>query len=68
MKKSSALEKKYFSRYKKPLTPFPNLIENQLASFNWLVETGLKEVFKEFSPINDYPEKKFFNSIIFFTW
>ncbi len=59
MKKTSALEKKYFSRYKKPLTPFPNLIENQLASFNWLVETGLKEVFKEFSPINDYSEKKF---------
>ena len=59
MKKSGVLEKKYFSRYKKPLVPFPNLIENQLISFNWLIETGLKEVFKEFSPINDYSEKKF---------
>lgn len=59
MKKTGVLEKKYFSRYKKPLVPFPNLIENQLISFNWLVETGLKEVFKEFSPINDYSEKKF---------
>src|SRR5664279_4372589 len=59
MKKSSTVEKKYFSRYKKPLVPFPNLIENQLTSFSWLVESGLKEVFKEFSPINDYSEKKF---------
>jgi DNA-directed RNA polymerase subunit beta len=58
-KKTGVLEKKYFSRYKKPLVPFPNLIENQLLSFNWLVESGLKEVFKEFSPINDYSEKKF---------
>jgi DNA-directed RNA polymerase subunit beta len=59
MKKSGQIEKKYFARYKKPLIEFPNLIENQLVSFNWLVESGLKEVFKEFSPINDYSEKKF---------
>ncbi len=59
MKKTVAREKKYFARYKKPLVEFPNLIENQLVSFNWLVEQGLKEVFKEFSPINDYSDKKF---------
>jgi DNA-directed RNA polymerase subunit beta len=59
MKKTATREKKYFSRYKKPLVEFPNLIENQLVSFNWLVESGLKEVFKEFSPINDYSDKKF---------
>ncbi len=59
MKKTAIREKKYFARYKKPLVEFPNLIENQLVSFNWLVEKGLKEVFKEFSPINDYSEKKF---------
>ena len=59
MKKTGTIEKKYFARYKKPLIEFPNLIENQLISFNWLVEQGLKEVFKEFSPINDYSEKKF---------
>jgi DNA-directed RNA polymerase subunit beta len=51
--------KKYFSRYKKPLVPFPNLIEAQLKSFKWLVETGIGEVFKEFSPIIDYSGKKF---------
>ncbi len=59
MKKTNTLEKKYFSRYKKPLVPFPNLIENQLVSFNWFVESGLKEIFKEFSPISDYSDKKF---------
>ena len=59
MKKTDIVEKKYFSRYKKPLVPFPNLIEDQLNSFNWLVEKGIKEVFKEFSPINDYSDKKF---------
>jgi len=57
--KKTAIVKKYFSRYKKPLVPFPNLIEDQLNSFNWLVEKGIKEVFKEFSPINDYSDKKF---------
>jgi DNA-directed RNA polymerase subunit beta len=59
MKKTATREKKYFARYKKPLVEFPNLIEDQLNSFNWLIEKGLKEVFKEFSPINDYSEKKF---------
>jgi DNA-directed RNA polymerase subunit beta len=57
--KKTAVVKKYFSRYKKPLVPFPNLIEDQLNSFTWLVEKGIKEVFKEFSPINDYSDKKF---------
>ncbi len=51
--------KKYFSRYKKPLVEFPNLIEAQLKSFKWLVEQGIGEVFKEFSPISDYSAKKF---------
>ncbi len=51
--------KKYFSRYKKPLVEFPNLIEAQLKSFKWLIENGIGEVFKEFSPISDYSAKKF---------
>ena len=52
-------QKKYFSKYKTPLAPLPNLIENQLESFDWLVREGFKEVFKEFSPIYDYSGKKF---------
>src|SRR3989338_7804437 len=59
MQAQSKLPKKYFSRYKKPLVEFPNLIEAQLKSFSWLVEKGIGEVFKEFSPISDYSGKKF---------
>jgi DNA-directed RNA polymerase subunit beta len=51
--------KKYFGRFKKPLVSTPNFVEPQLASFKWLIEEGLKEVFKEFSSIKDYSEKKF---------
>ncbi len=59
MLKDKARPKKYFSRYKKPLAPFPNLIQAQLKSFQWLVAEGIGEVFKEFSPIADYSGKKF---------
>jgi len=52
-------EQKYFSRYKKPLASLPDLVELQLASYRWLTKEGLAEVFKEFSPIKDYSEKKF---------
>ena len=37
----------------------PNLVEPQIESFKWFVEEGIKEIFKEFSPIKDYGEKKF---------
>ncbi|MBU1728077.1 DNA-directed RNA polymerase subunit beta [Patescibacteria group bacterium] len=59
MQKETKHPKKYFSRYKKPLIEFPNLIEAQVKSFKWLIEEGIKEVFKEFSPIADYSGKKF---------
>jgi DNA-directed RNA polymerase subunit beta len=59
MQKENVRPKKHFGRYKKPLVPFPNLIESQIKSFKWLVETGVGEVFKEFSPIADYSGKKF---------
>ncbi len=51
--------KKFFGKYKKPLTETPNLVASQVASFEWLIKQGLKEVFKEFSPTKDYSEKKF---------
>jgi len=50
---------KHFAKYKNPLVEFPNLLETQLASYKWLLEEGLKEVFKDFSEIKDYSEKKF---------
>ncbi|MDQ3076704.1 MAG: DNA-directed RNA polymerase subunit beta [bacterium] len=52
-------EKKYFGKFKKPLTDMPNLVEAQVDSYKWLIETGLAEVFKEFSSIRDYSQKKF---------
>lgn len=51
--------KKYFGRFKKPLVSLPNLLKPQLDSFQWVINDGLKEVFKEISSINDYSEKKF---------
>ncbi|MEO8638111.1 MAG: DNA-directed RNA polymerase subunit beta [Candidatus Taylorbacteria bacterium] len=52
-------EKKYFGRYKEPLTEVPNLVESQVTSFKWLIEKGLAEIFSEFSSIKDYAGKKF---------
>ncbi|MDE1988368.1 MAG: DNA-directed RNA polymerase subunit beta, partial [Patescibacteria group bacterium] len=57
--RKEAREKKYFGKFKYPLAPMPNLVEPQLNSFKWLLERGLSEVFKDFSPINDYGNKKF---------
>lgn len=52
-------EQKYFSRYKKSLVELPNLVETHLQSYDWLLKEGIKEAFKDFSPIKDYSEKKF---------
>ena len=52
-------QKKYFAKHKPALTTMPNLVESQTTSFNWLLEKGLGEVFKEYSSIKDYSEKKF---------
>ena len=54
-----AITKKFFGRYKEPLAEVPNLVEMQKRSYDWLVKEGLKELFKEFSPISDYSKKKF---------
>ena len=32
----------------------PNLIEIQKASYQWFIETGLKEVFRDMADITDY--------------
>src|SRR3989344_4214470 len=55
----TTLPKKYFSKFKKPLVPIPNLVKDQIESFNWLLEKGLKEVIDEFATINDFTGKKF---------
>ncbi|MDQ5962726.1 MAG: DNA-directed polymerase subunit beta [Patescibacteria group bacterium] len=50
---------KTFSKYREPLTKLPNLVENQILSYKDLTQKGIVEIFKEFSPIRDYSEKKF---------
>lgn len=52
-------EKKYFGKFKEALSAIPNLVEPQLDSFKWLLEKGIAEVIKDFSPIKDYGNKKF---------
>jgi DNA-directed RNA polymerase subunit beta len=53
------LKKKYFSKYKKPLIDTPNLVDHQMKSYKWLLKEGIADIFKEFSPIKDYADKKF---------
>ena len=53
------LPKKYFSKFKKALAPLPNLVKDQIDSFDWLIKKGIKEVFDEFTEINDSTGKKF---------
>ncbi|MDQ5957538.1 MAG: DNA-directed polymerase subunit beta [Patescibacteria group bacterium] len=55
----ATLPKKTFGKYRKPLVELPNMVENQLASYKNLVEKELGDIFKEFSPIRDYSDKKF---------
>ena len=37
----------------------PNLIHNQLQSYEWFKNEGLKDVYQEVSPISDYTNKKY---------
>ncbi|MCI0619802.1 DNA-directed RNA polymerase subunit beta [Candidatus Wolfebacteria bacterium] len=52
-------EQKHFGKYKKPLAPMPNLVEEQLRSFRSFLANGVTDIFKEFSPLADYSGKKF---------
>ncbi len=54
-----AMPKKKFQHARDPRIELPDLIEPQRESFRWFMEEGLKEAFKEFSPIADYSDKKF---------
>jgi DNA-directed RNA polymerase subunit beta len=58
-KKGQKREKKFFGRFRAPLTEMPDLVVAQVDSFKWLIEEGLKEVFQEFSSIKDFSERKF---------
>jgi DNA-directed RNA polymerase subunit beta len=59
MSKNKPLVQKTFKAFKEPRVEFPDLVAHQRQSFEWLVKDGLRELFKEFSPIPDYSGKKF---------
>ena len=46
-------ERKSFGKIEDVIN-MPNLIEIQKKSYQWFLEDGLKEVFKDVSGINDY--------------
>ena len=48
-----APERKRYARIPEVL-PIPDLIELQLQSFRWFIEHGLRELFDEISPIQDF--------------
>src|SRR3989344_1630258 len=52
-------EKKFFKRYRPARVPTPNLVADQTRSYELLLKEGVKESFKEFTPIRDYSGKKF---------
>jgi len=47
----------FFSRIPEIL-PMPHLIQTQLDSFRWFVEEGLRELFDEVSPVQDFTGRK----------
>lgn len=55
---SNRLRLKTFSKYPKKTIPVPHLVQIQHSSYRWFIEKGLKDLLNEFSPINDYSEKK----------
>ena len=46
-------ERRNYSRVKSNVE-LPNLIEVQTESFNWFIETGLRELFQDISPITNF--------------
>ncbi len=59
MVRNAAVKQKVFGKFNKPLAPIPNLVQEQLKSWNDFIENKLGEILKEFSPIEDYQGKKF---------
>ncbi|MBI2448082.1 DNA-directed RNA polymerase subunit beta [Candidatus Microgenomates bacterium] len=51
--KNSVSERKYFRPNDEVIAP-PNLIEVQLDSYRWFLEEGLKEIFEELNPVEDF--------------
>jgi DNA-directed RNA polymerase subunit beta len=53
MSSKNILKRKYFHPLNEAITP-PNLIEIQVDSYKWFLEQGLKEIFAELNPVEDF--------------
>jgi len=49
--------RKIFSKYSLDTIKAPNLVQVQLDSYKWFLDVGLKELFKDISPIEDWTNK-----------
>ena len=58
MPKSASLTRKYLNN-ENTLLKLPDLIKIQMDSYHWFIEEGLKELFEEVSPIEDFTGKKY---------
>lgn len=56
MSQTGAATRKFLSK-RREILPLPNLIENQLNSFQWFITEGIKELFEEVNPIEDFTGK-----------
>jgi len=52
---SSLRKRKFFRRL--PMVSLPNLIEGQVASYDWFLKDGLRELLDEVNPISDFTGK-----------
>ncbi len=53
---SSSLSRRKFFR-KQMIVSLPNLIEGQIDAYQWFLKKGLRELFDEINPINDFTGK-----------
>jgi DNA-directed RNA polymerase subunit beta len=51
------MARKNYSPTIKPLLALPNLIEVQTQSYEWLFKEGMRELFDEISPVDDFTSK-----------
>ena len=65
--RSSQVSNKYFNRIERVMD-VPNLIQIQLNSFEWLKGDGLKDLFEEISPIEDFSGGRFELSFLDHAW
>ena len=50
--------RKLFSKFSQDQFEAPNLVQVQLDSYKWFLDTGLKELLKDISPIADWTGKE----------